>query len=183
MPKTLLCIDDDRQIFGELETHLLGSEALIGWAASAPELMIRPVSYTHDPAVAGRINNFISINSALEVDLFGQVNAESIGGRQVSGPGGAVDMMRCAALSRGGKSIIALGATAAGGNISRIVTALGPGTAATTLRSDIDYVVTEFGARRIRHLPLMARAEALIGIAHPDFRARLRDEWKEMMRA
>ena len=161
----------------------LGSDALIEWAGSAPELMIRPVSYTHDPGVISRIDHFVSINTALEVDLFGQVNAESIGGRQVSGPGGSVDMMRGAALSKGGKSIIALNATAAGGKVSRIVAALGPATAATTLRSDIDYVVTEFGARRIRHLPVETRAQALIEIAHPDFRDRLRDEWNEMVRA
>ena len=92
-------------------------------------------------------------------------------------------MMRGAALSAGGRSIIALTSTARGGTVSCIRPALPFGTATTALRTDVDYIVTEHGARRIRHLPLMARAEALIEIAHPDFRDSLADEWKEMMRA
>ncbi len=155
----------------------LGSTALIRWAGSAPELMIRSVGYTHDPGVLRQIDNFVSINSAVEVDLFGQVNADMIGGRQWSGPGGAVDMMRGAALSRGGRSIVALKATADNGERSRIVTALDRNTAATALRTDIDYVVTEYGARRVRHLSSAARAQALIEIAAPDFRDQLREEW------
>jgi 4-hydroxybutyrate CoA-transferase len=133
--------------------------------------------------VIRRIDNFVSINSALEVDLFGQVNADMLGGRQYSGTGGAVDMMRGAALSRGGRSIIALGASADGAKVSRIVAALAPHTATTALRTDIDYVVTEYGARRIRHLPVMARAQALIEIAHPDFRAQLHEQWSEWTRS
>ena len=155
----------------------LGSEALIEWAGRSPDLMVRPVSYTHDPGVIRQMDNFVSINSAVEIDLFGQVSADMIGGRQWSGPGGAVDMMRGAALSRGGRSIIAIKSTAGKGKWSRIVVALEQGTAATALRTDIDYVVTEFGARRVRHLPTNARAEALIEIAAPDFRDQLRDEW------
>ncbi|MBM4069650.1 MAG: acetyl-CoA hydrolase/transferase family protein [Planctomycetes bacterium] len=161
----------------------LGSQRLLEWAGAAPQLSIRPVGYTHDSGVIRRIDNFVSINSALEVDLFGQVNADMLGGRQFSGTGGAVDMMRGAALSRGGRSIIALGATADGGKISRIVAALAPHTATTALRTDIDYVVTEYGARRIRHLPAMARARALIEIAHPDFRAQLHQQWSELARS
>jgi 4-hydroxybutyrate CoA-transferase len=103
-----------------------------------------------------------------------------LSGRQVSGTGGSVDMMRGAALSRGGKSMIALNATASSGKVSRIVAALAPHSATTALRTDIDYVVTEFGARRIRHLPVRARAEALMEIAHPDFHGSLRDEWNDM---
>jgi 4-hydroxybutyrate CoA-transferase len=160
----------------------LGSQRLIEWAGETPQLSVRPVGYTHDSGVIRRIDNFVSINSALEVDLFGQVNADMLGGRQFSGTGGAVDMMRGAALSRGGRSVIALGATADGGKVSRIVAALAPHTATTALRTDIDYVVTEYGARRIRHLPVMARAMALIEIAHPDFRARLRDQWSVLTR-
>jgi len=136
------------------------------------------VSHTHDVGVIRHIDNFVSINSALEVDLFGQVNADMLAGRQRSGTGGAVDMMRAAALSRGGRSIVALSATAAGGEKSRLVTALGRNTAATALRTDVDYVVTEYGARRIRHLPISARAEALIEIAAPEFRDQLRDDWR-----
>jgi len=159
----------------------LGGMELIEWAGEAPQLSIRPVGYTHDSGVIREIENFVSINSAVEVDLFGQVNADILGGRQFSGTGGSVDMMRGAALSRGGKSFVALSSTVKGGEVSRIVAALAPNAATTALRTDIDFVVTEFGARRIRHLPVMERAEALIGIAHPDFRDRLRDEWNETM--
>jgi 4-hydroxybutyrate CoA-transferase len=161
----------------------LGSEALIEWAGAAPDLMIRPVGYTHDSGVIRQIDNFVSINSAVEIDLFGQVGADMREGRQWTGPGGAVDMMRGAALSRGGRSIVALKSTAGKGKRSRIVTALDRGTAATALRTDVDYVVTEFGARRIRHLSTRARAEALIEIAAPDFREQLRDEFRELTRA
>jgi len=101
-------------------------------------------------------------------------------GHQVSGTGGAVDMMRGAALSSGGKSIIALSSTAGGDKVSRIVAALASQNATTALRTDIDYVVTEYGVRRIRYLPVKARAEALIEIAHPDFRDQLRDQWDDM---
>lgn len=155
----------------------LGSEALIEWAGSAPHLAIRPVNHTHDVGVIRQIDNFVSINSAVQVDLFGQVSADMLDGQQWTGPGGAVDMMRGAALSSGGRSIVALRSTAANGRKSRIVAALGHDTAATALRTDIDIVVTEYGARRIRHLPTKARAEALIEIAAPVFRDQLRDEW------
>jgi 4-hydroxybutyrate CoA-transferase len=169
-------LDTDRIVSGVT----LGSQRLVEWAGAAPELAVRPVGYTHDSGVIRRIDNFVSINSALEIDLFGQVNSDMLGGRQLSGTGGSVDMMRGAALSRGGRSIIALSATAGGGKISRIVAALPLHTATTALRTDIDYVVTEFGARRIRYLPVQARAEALIEIAHPDFHDRLRKEWNDM---
>ncbi len=159
---------------------VLGDETLIDWAGHCPELAFRPVSYTHDNRIAGQIDNFVSINSALEVDLFGQVNADVLRGRQISGTGGSVDMMRAAALSSGGRSIIAFSASAAGGKVSRIVAALAPHTPATALRTDIDTVATEHGARRIRHLPAGARVEALIEIAAPRFRDRLRDEWKSI---
>jgi 4-hydroxybutyrate CoA-transferase len=170
-------IDQGRIVSGAT----LGSKELIEWAGEAPQLSIRPVGYTHDSGVIGEIEKFVSINSAMEVDLFGQVNADILGGRQFSGTGGSVDMIRGAALSRGGKSFVALSSTAKGGTVSRIVAALAPNTATTALRTDIDFVVTEFGARRIRHLPVMERAEALIEIAHPDFRDRLRDEWNKLM--
>ena len=158
----------------------LGSEALIEWVGSAPDLAFRPVSHTHDVRVICEIDNFVSIHSAVEIDLLGQVGADMLGGRQWTGPGGAVDMMRGAALSSGGRSIVALRATAAGGKRSRIVAALERGTAATALRTDIDYVVTEYGARRLRHLPASARAEALIDIAAPEFRDQLLDDWRSL---
>ncbi len=159
----------------------LGSQALIDWAGSAPELRFRPVSHTHDVGVIRQIDNFVSINSALEVDLFGQVSADMLEGRQFSGTGGAVDMMRGATMSRDGRSIVALKAITAKGKKSRIVTALDRNTAATALRTDVDYVVTEYGAVRIRHLSISARAEALIEIAAPEFRDQLRDEWRVLL--
>jgi len=158
----------------------LGNETLITWAGETPAVSFRPVSYTHDCCVIARLDNFVSINSALQVDLFGQINADVLQGRQVSGTGGSVDMMRGAAVSRGGRSIVAFNATAADGAVSRIVAALAPHTATTVLRTDIDYVVTEYGVRRVRFLPLRARAEALIEIAAPQFRDQLRDEWRSV---
>jgi 4-hydroxybutyrate CoA-transferase len=172
---------DAGNIKGKIVTGAtLGSEALIEWAGNATDLMIRPVGYTHDPGVIRQIDNFVSINSAVEIDLFGQVSADMLDGRQWTGPGGAVDMMRGAALSKGGRSIVALKSTAGQGKRSRIVTALERGTAATALRTDVDYVVTEYGARRVRHLSAAARAEALIEIAAPEFRDQLRDEWRAL---
>ena len=155
----------------------LGSQRLIEWAGSAPELSVRPVNYTHDVSVIRQLDQFVSINSALQVDLFGQVNSDMLDGRQHSGSGGSVDMIRATKLSAGGRAIIALKATANGGAISRIVSALPQHAATTILRTDVDYVVTEFGARRIRHLSTTARAEALLEIAAPQFRESLREEW------
>jgi len=157
----------------------LGGSELIQWAGKAPELAFRPVSYTHDCRVMQQLDHFVSINSALQIDLFGQVNSEVLAGRQVSATGGAVDMMRGAALSRGGKSIIALSSTAGGGRFSRIVAALDGTSVTTALRTDIDYVVTEYGARQLKYLPLSARAEALIEIAHPQFREQLHKQWND----
>ena len=158
----------------------LGTNSLLEWAGVSPSLSLRPVAYTHDPGVIRQIDQFVSINSALQVDLSGQVNAEMIAGQQVSGTGGCVDMMRSAALSRRGRSIIALSATAAHGKVSRIVPAMAFGTAVTALRSDVDIVVTEYGACRLQHLPLQARAEGLIELAAPEFRAELHEQWKEL---
>ena len=166
---------------GKIVTGLtLGSPALYAWAGQAPDLLYRSVGYVHDVAVIARIDNFVAINSALEVDLLGQVNADMLAGRQVSGTGGSVDFMRGAARAKGGRSIVALTATAARGTLSRIVPALAAGTAATALRTDVDYVVTEFGAARLRHLPVEARAQALIEIAAPGFRDELRAGWRAL---
>ena len=101
-----------------------------------------------------------------------------LAGKQISGTGGGVDMMRGAAVSRGGRSIVALSATAGAGRFSRIVATLPPGNAATALRTDVDYIVTEYGARKIRHMSVKQRAEALIEIAAPEFRDQLREDWR-----
>jgi len=118
----------------------------------------------------------VAINSALEVDLSGQVCADSIGFRIYSGIGGQMDFLRGSALSKGGKPIIALPATAAGGRLSRIVLALKPGSGVVTTRGHVHWVVTEFGAVNLFGLSLRQRGEALISIAYPDFRAELTRE-------
>jgi len=158
----------------------LGSRALLEWVGSAPELRFQAVNYTHDIGVIRQLDQFVSINSAMQVDLFGQVNSDMLNGRQLSGTGGAVDMMRAAKMSKGGRSIIALKATAKGGTISRIVATLTSNTAATILRTDVDYVVTEFGARRIGQMSVTQRVEALIEIAAPQFRAQLQEDWARL---
>jgi len=109
----------------------------------------------------------------VEVDLYGQVNAEVAGGRQISGTGGSVDFMRAARASRGGRSIIAMNATARGGTLSRIVPTV---ELVTALRTDVDLVITEYGVARLRDAPVRARAEALIEIAAPEFRDELRGQ-------
>jgi 4-hydroxybutyrate CoA-transferase len=139
-----------------------------------PEVEFYPVSYTHDVCVIGRIDRFITVNSAIQVDLFGQVNAESIGGRVVSGVGGSQNFTIGASRSKGGKSIVALPSTAASGKVSRIVPRLDPDACATTPRADIHYVVTEYGVADLRWKSLSQRAKELAAIAHPDFRETLR---------
>ena len=154
--------------------YAMGTPALYDWLAERADVRFRPVNYTHGAGTLARIERFVSINSAIEIDLAGQVNAEMIRGAQVTGTGGSVDFMRGAAGSPGGRSIVALGATAAGGKVSRIVPRLGEGNAATALRTDVDYVVTEHGVADLRFRPEGSRAAALAEIAAPGFRAALR---------
>ena len=154
--------------------YAMGTPALYGWLGERADVRFRPVNYTHGAGTLARIDRFVSINSALEIDLAGQVNAEMIRGTQVTGTGGAVDFMRGAAGSRGGRSIVALGATAARGKVSRIVPRLGEGNAPTALRTDVDYVVTEHGVADLRFRPERARAAALVEVAAPEFRDELR---------
>lgn len=160
----------------------MGSQALYDWTVGRQDIVYKPISYTHDSALIGQIDNFVSINSGLEVDLFGQLNAETLKGKQISGTGGSVDFMRGAARSRGGRSIVAMTATAAGGKVSRIVPTIDAPSVVTGLRTDIDHVVTEFGVANLRNLPVHHRPEALIEIAAPDFREGLRDAWRDMAR-
>ena len=154
--------------------YAMGTPALYAWLGERADIRFRPVNYTHGAGVLARIDRFVSINSALEIDLAGQVNAEMIRGAQVTGTGGSVDFMRGAAGSRGGRSIVALGATAARGKVSRIVPRLGDGNAATALRTDVDYVVTEHGVADLRFRPERGRAAALAEVAAPEFRDELR---------
>ncbi len=160
-------IDTERHITG----MALGSQTLIDWLADNPMVAFRSADHTHDVGVVRRLPNFVSINSAVEIDLMGQVNAEFAAGRQISGTGGSVDFMRGARLSRGGRSIVAMSATARRATASRIVPRV---EVVTALRTDVDIVVTEYGVAKLRDLPLAARAEALIAIAAPQFRDELR---------
>jgi len=139
-----------------------------------PLVELHPATLTHNILNLAKIDNFVSINSALQVDLSGQVNGETLGGIQMAGLGGQMDFVRGASLSKNGRSIIALPATAGGGKTSRIVAQLEAGSAVTTPRADVHYVVTEYGVAELRGKTVRQRAQALAAIAHPDFRAELR---------
>ena len=157
---------------------LMGTRKLYDFIDNNPDVEMHPVDYINDPCVIGRHDNMMSINSALQVDLMGQVNAEMIGSRQFSGIGGQVDFVRGVSRSKGGKSIIALPATASGGKISRIACELDRGAAVSTSRNDVHHIVTEYGVADLRGKSLRERARALIAIAHPDFREALMEEAK-----
>ncbi|MGC2112702.1 MAG: acetyl-CoA hydrolase/transferase C-terminal domain-containing protein [Candidatus Korobacteraceae bacterium] len=157
-----------------IATFLMGTSKLYNFVHNNPDVELHPVDYVNDPCIIGQHENMISINSALQVDLTGQVNAEMIGTVEFSGVGGQVDFVRGAGRSVGGKSIIALPSTASKGTISRIVRELDAGAAVSTSRNDVHYVVTEFGVADLRGKTLQQRAESLIAIAHPKFRGMLR---------
>ena len=161
-------IDTGKHITG----MALGSDELMQWLATERNVVFRGANHTHEVSAIRQLDGFVSVNSAVEVDLFGQVNAEMAGGRQISGTGGSVDFMRAAKASKGGRSIVAMNATARGGSVSRIVPKV---EMVTALRTDVDTVVTEHGVAQIKDLPNRARAEALIQIAAPQFRDKLRD--------
>ena len=161
----------------------IGTEKVYRWPGLLTEVLYKPVSYTHEVRVVSQLDNFVSINSVLEVDLTGQANAEMLAGRQVSGTGGLVDFVRSARMAKNGRSILALTATAAGGKASRIVPQLEGGSVASALRADVDYVVTEFGAARLKDKSVDERAEALIGVAAPEFRAGLAEDWERLRRS
>ena len=149
---------------------VIGGPELMRRAGDDPRFRFAGVDHTHDGRVLGAIDNLVAINSALEIDLTGQVNAEAANGRQVSGAGGLADFMRGAGLSKGGRGIVALGATARGGAISRIVPTLGPGCPVTVPRNDVGLIITEFGVADLRGLDMAARANALIAVADPRHR-------------
>ena len=147
---------------------LIGTRRLYDWAANNPAIRMTPTSYTHDAGVLGQLSRLVTINSALEVDLTGQVNAEQSGAAYLGGTGGQVDFVRAGARSPGGASLMVLAATAKGGTLSKIVPTLsGP---VTTARSEVDVVVTEYGAAQLKGQTLAERTRRLIAIAHPDFR-------------
>nr|WP_314468333.1 acetyl-CoA hydrolase/transferase C-terminal domain-containing protein [uncultured Novosphingobium sp.] len=147
---------------------LIGTRRLYDWAANNPAIRMTPTSYTHDAGTLSRLSRLVTINSALEVDLTGQVNAEQSGASYLGGTGGQVDFVRAGARSPGGASLMVLASTAKGGSLSKIVTALsGP---VTTARTEVDVIVTEYGAARLKGQSLAERAKRLVDIAHPDFR-------------
>jgi acyl-CoA hydrolase len=160
-------------------TFALGSQDLYQFLDNNPMIEAHPVEYVNDPRVASQNDRLVAVNSAIEVDLTGQVCSDSIGTVIYSGFGGQVDFIRAAARSKGGKPIIALPATARQGKESRIVATLKPGAGVVTSRADVHYVVTEHGVVDLFGKNLRERAEALIGIAAPEFRSELSCAAKE----
>ena len=160
-------------------TFAFGAQKIYDYINDNPCIEILPVDYVNDPDVICQNDNMISINAALEVDLFGQVCAESVGTKHMSGSGGQVDYVRGACQSKGGKSFIAFSSTAKGGTISKIKSILTPGAIVTTSKNDVDYIVTEYGIAHLRGETLASRAKQLIAIAHPDFRDELTFEAKK----
>jgi acyl-CoA hydrolase len=162
-------------------TFALGSRRLYDFMHHNPMLEMHPVNYTNDPYLAGQNDKLVAINASLQVDLLGQCGSESIAHLPYSGTGGQVDFVRAANRSRGGKAFIVLPSTAKDGSISRIVPTMTPGTHVTTSKNDVNYVVTEYGVAQLRGKSAKQRAEALIAIAHPDFRAELRQQASKIL--
>ena len=161
-------------------TFALGSARLYRFMDRNPALEMHPVDFTNDPALAGRNDKLVAINGTLQVDLLGQCGSESLGLSPYSGTGGQSDFVRAANRSRGGKAIIVLPSTARGGTVSRIAPTLTAGTHVSTSKNDVNYVVTEHGVAQLRGKPARRRAQELIAIAHPDFRADLLEQARRM---
>ncbi len=160
-------------------TFAFGSQRIYDYIDNNPDFILMPVDYVNDPNVICKNDNMISINAALEVDFWGQVCAESVGTKHLSGSGGQVDYVRGATQSKGGKSFIAFTSTAKGGSISKIKSTLTPGAVCTTSKNDVDYIVTEYGVAHLRGQSLESRTRQLIAIAHPDFRDQLSFEARQ----
>lgn len=156
-----------------IATFVLGSDNLYEYVHNNPLFEMHPCNYTNNPFIISQNVKMVAINSAIEVDITGQVCSDSIGSRIYSGFGGQVDFIRGAGYSKGGKPIIALPATAKDGEMSRIVTQLKPGAGVVTTRADVHFVVTEFGVASLHGRNLRQRAESLINIAHPKFHSEL----------
>ncbi len=160
---------DPQVVTGEV----CGSAELYSWLARAPAVQLHPTPVTHGFESIARRPRFVSINSAVEIDLQGQINGETVAGVQMSGAGGSLDFVDGAAASEGGMAILALSSTTENGKFSKIVTRLAAEAPATIPRVSADVVVTEYGVARLRGKTLRQRAEALRSIAHPDFRDHL----------
>jgi acyl-CoA hydrolase/RimJ/RimL family protein N-acetyltransferase len=161
-----------------IASFVMGTKRLYDWVDHNPFIEFHPSHYVNDPFIVSQNDKMVAINSALEIDLTGQVCSDSIGYLFYSGIGGQVDMIRGAARSRGGKPIIALPSTAKDGTVSRIVSRLSEGAGVVTTRGDVHYVVTEYGIAYLHGKNIRERALALINIAHPDFREQLLQEAK-----
>jgi 4-hydroxybutyrate CoA-transferase len=149
---------------------VIGTRKLYNYINDNPIIELHPTEYVNDPFIIAQHDRMVSINSALEIDLTGQVCADSIGTRFYSGVGGQIDFVRGASRSKGGLSFIALPSTAKKGTISRIVPTLKPGAGVTTSRNDIRIVATEFGVADLWGRSIKERVHTLVNIAHPDFR-------------
>jgi 4-hydroxybutyrate CoA-transferase len=163
-----------------VSAFVLGTQRLYRFIDNNPMVEMRPVDYTNDTAVIRRFRRMVAVNSAIEVDLSGQVVADSIGRRLYSGVGGQMDFIRGAALAEEGRAIIALPSTAAGGSTSRIVPSLRVGAGVVTTRAHVRTVVTEWGVAELFGRSLAERAHALIAIAHPDFREELKQATRDL---
>lgn len=161
-------------------SQLAGSQEFYQFCGDNPMFEVHPIDYVNDPYVVGKNEKQVSINACMEVDLKGQVNSETVLGKQYSGIGGQLDHVRGAQLSLGGKSILALKATAKQDTISKITPFFDPGNITTVSRYDVQYVVTEFGIADLKFKTERERAEALIAIAHPKFRDELRAKAAEI---
>ena len=172
-------LDKGRQVFA----FAAGSQRMYDYMDRNPDVMAAPVDYTNDVHVISQIDNFVSINNAIDMDMFGQVNAESAGLKHISGTGGQLDFAMGAYLSKGGKSFICMSSTVTGkdGSVkSRIVPTLTNGSIATDPRSCVHYIVTEYGMVNMKGLSTWERAEQIINIAHPDFRDQLIKDAEKM---
>lgn len=159
-----------------IATFCLGDAQLYETVAADPNCRLVPCSYGNDPFVISQNDRMISINTAMEIDITGQICSESIGPMQFSGTGGAADYAYGAMHSRGGRGIVAFASTAKGGEISKIKSILTPGAAVSISRNLADTVITEYGVAELRGRTIRERVEAIIAIAHPDFRAQLRED-------
>jgi 4-hydroxybutyrate CoA-transferase len=164
-----------------ISTFMMGTKALYEWVDDNPIVEMHPEHYVNDPWVIAQNYKVVSINSALQIDVLGQVAADSLGPKQFSGVGGQVDFIRGAKRSvGGGKSIIAIPSTASGGKVSRIVPALYEGTPVTTTRNEVDYIVTEYGIAKLSGKTNLERLKALVAISHPDFREDIMAQAKKL---
>lgn len=162
-----------------VSTFLMGTQRLYDFVDNNPSIYMASVDFVNNPAVIAKNRRITSLNSAIQVDITGQVVAGTMGHKIFSGVGGQLDFVRGAAMASEGVSIIAFPSTAAKGKISKIVPDITPGSMVTTTNHDVDYIVTEFGIAKMRGKTLKKRAEALISIAHPEFREELISAYEE----